>query len=44
MLLIGDIMTSNPYTLRADNSLTDARVLMAQHRIGTSQLWMTRCN
>ena len=33
MLLIGDIMTSNPYTLRADNSLTDARVLMAQHRI-----------
>ena len=33
MLSVADIMTREPYTLGPDNSLTDARDLMAQHHV-----------
>ena len=33
MLSVADIMTREPYTLGPDNSLTDARNLMAQHHV-----------
>ena len=33
MLSVAEIMTREPYTLGPDNSLTDARDLMAQHHV-----------